>query len=110
MKHFISEDQVQSALDWLRDNAADIGAAKARAVAAAHMVKHIKAIEAKRRNEMSAARAEIEAMASVPYLRAIDADAKAAGELAEMYSRREAAVLKIEAWRSMSANFRKMSI
>jgi hypothetical protein len=41
----ISEAQVDAALSWLRDGAAELGKAKQRTISAGHMLKHIEAIE-----------------------------------------------------------------
>ena len=106
----VSDTDVERALDWLRDNAGEIGEAKRRAVKADHMLKHIRALAMKHSGEQSAAAQEREALASVEYLTAIDDTAKAAGEYETMKALREAAALKIETWRSASANYRAMKI
>lgn len=107
---FISEDDVEAALDWLRDNATTIGAAKERAVKAGHMVKHIKALVMKQHNGAPANAQEREALADPLYVAALEEDAKAAGEYEKMKALREAAALKIETWQTMSANYRAMRI
>ena len=106
----IKDDEVEKALDWLRDHADLIGQAKERLVKAGHMVKHIKALEMKRWNEQTVSAQEREAVASVAYLNALTEEAKAAGEYEVMKSLREAAALKIGVWQSMSANYRAMKI
>lgn len=105
----VSDSEVGKALDFLRDNAKDIGDAVEAATTASHMVKHIKALEMKR-HEGSAAAQEREAVASDVYMNACLADAKAEGVVQYMKALREAAALKIEVWRSQSANYRSMKI
>lgn len=106
----VADEEVEKALDWLRDNAELIGAAKERLVKAGHMVKHIKALEMKRWNEQTVSAQEREAVASQAYLDALTEEAKAAGDYEVMKSLREAAALKIEVWRSENANHRAMKI
>ena len=106
----IEDDEVEKALDWLRDNANEIGTAKERLVKAGHMVKHIKALQMQRWNGMTVSAQEREAVASPEYLEALLEEAKAAGQYEIMKSLREAAALKIEVWRSASANYRAMKI
>lgn len=106
----VSEMEVERALDWLRDNAAEIGSAKANAVRTERMTKHIKAIEMKRHNELSVSAQEREAYASDAYVGALEAEAVAAGEYERLRGLREAAALKIEAWRTASSNYRSMKI
>jgi hypothetical protein len=105
----VSEAEVGKALDWLRDNAQDIGNAKAALVEAGHMVKHTLALEM-RKHEGSAALQEREARVSDLYMGACFNEAKAAGVYETMRALREAAALKIETWRSENANYRAMKI
>src|SRR5262245_4134901 len=109
-QHIVTDDSLERCLDWLRDNAPVIGAAKTRLVLAEHMVKHIRALEMKKWAELGVGAQEREALASQAYLDAITEEAQAAGAFEEMRSRREAAALKIEAWRSEQANYRAMKI
>jgi hypothetical protein len=109
-QHIVTDKSLEASLAWLRDHAKDMGSAKERSVRASHMVKHILHIEMKKSDETTAAGKERDAYASKAYLDAIEEDAKAAGALEMMRSLREAAALKIEAWRSEQANFRAMKI
>ena len=102
---WITEEQVHKAVEFLRDNALAIGQAKARAVRSGHMIKHIKAL-AMKAMDGPVSKAEVEALASDAYKAAIDEDAIAAGELAKLYSLREAASMTIEVWRSQQATLR----
>ncbi len=106
----VSEADVEKALDFLRDHAEEMGTAKEEAVRADHMLKHVKALAMKQHADIAVTAQEREAHASPQYLAAIERTAKAAGNLAKMQSLREAAALKIEVWRSASANYRAMKI
>jgi hypothetical protein len=109
-RHIVTDKSMEQALDWLRDHAPEMGKAKERSVKAGHMVKHILHIEMKRSDEKTAAGKERDAYASKAYLDACEEDARAAGALEMMRSLREAAALKIEAWRTEQANWRSMKI
>ena len=106
----VSDADVEKALDWLRDNAVEIGEAKSAVVRTDGMIKHIRALEMKRHNELPVSAQEREALASSAYLDALMNSARAAGEYEKMKSLREAAAAKIEVWRSASANYRAMKI
>ena len=109
-QRIVSDEELEKALDWLRDSAWEIGDAKANAVRASHMMKVVKALTMKRFNELSLAAAEREAFSSEEYRKALEEDAAAAGEYEKMRALREAAALKIEAWRTEAANYRAMKI
>lgn len=106
----VTDESLEAALDWLRDNAKEIGAAKAETVRASHMVKVAKALAMKAHNEKPISHQEREALSSEQYRQALEADAVAAGEYEKLRALREAAALKIEAWRSEQANFRALKI
>lgn len=109
-ERIVTNAELEKALDWLRDSAAALGEAKARAVKAGHMIKHIEAIEFKMSEATSNDKRQADARTSDAYLDAINEDAFATGELAKLQALREAAALKVEAWRSEQANFRSMKI
>lgn len=109
-QRIVSDEELEKALDWLRDNAKEMGDAKARVVRAGHMLKHIEALETKMSQEKSVEARKADARCSLRYVAAIEEDAVAAGEYEKMKSLREAAALKIEAWRSEQANFRALRI
>lgn len=106
----VTEVELEKALDFLRDSAREIGEAKAECNRASSMLKVTKALVMKMHNEMSAAKAEVEAYASKEYAAALERDAVAAGEYEKLRALREAAALKIEAWRTESSNYRAMKI
>lgn len=106
----VTNSEVQKALDWLRDNARELGDAKARAVRSGHMLKHTEALMFKASDASSNDKRQADARTSEAYLSAIDEDALAAGELAKLQALREAAAMKIEAWRSEQATWRSMKL
>ena len=106
----ISDEEVDKALSWLRDNAKTLGDAKAETVRCGHMIKHVKALVMKMHNEIPFSGQEREALASDRYVQALEADAVAAGEYEKLRALREAAALKIEAWRTEQSNFRAMKL
>lgn len=106
----VSEADVERALDWLRDSANDIGEAKARAVRAEHMLKHTKAMAMKLYATLPVSAQEREALASDQYLMSLQEVADSAGDYEKLKALREAAALKIEAWRTASSNYRSMKL
>lgn len=102
----ISEEQVHSAVEYLRSSAPAIGEAKGRAVKADRMISHVEALCIKFSTESSAAAKQADARGSQKYADAIDEMANAAAELEKMKSLREAAVMLIETWRSEQATHR----
>jgi hypothetical protein len=109
-KRMITDDAVDRALDWLRTNASVIGKAKERAELAEKYVGHVEALLMKASEEKSADARKADARASQKYLDAITDSAVAAGKLAELYSLREAAMARIDCWRTEQSNFRAMKI
>ena len=109
-ERIVSDHEVGKALDWLRDSAKEIGDAKARAVKAGHMLKHVESLMYKASDASSDGKRQADARTSAEYVQAALEDAEASGELAKLYSLREAAAAKIEAWRTEQSNFRAMKI
>ena len=109
-QRLIDDESLEKALDWLRDHAAAIGKAKADLVEAEHMIGHVEALMMLASTQTSDMKRKADARASLRYLEAINLHAHAAGEYEKMKGLREAAALKIEAWRSEQANFRAMKI
>ncbi len=108
-QQFISDKEVELALDYLRDSAVEIGRLTEDAIYAEHYAKHVLALEMKR-YEGSAAAQEREARASEAHLRAVKTIGMAAGALAVAKALREAASAKVEAWRTSCSNYRAMKI
>ena len=109
-RRIVEDDDLSKALDWLRDSARDMGAAKERLVNAGNMVKHVEALEFRRSDEKSAEARKAEARTSDKWLEAVTEEAKATGAYEMMRALREAAALKIETWRSEQANYRALRI
>lgn len=106
----VTDEELEKALDWLRDNAAVIGEAKARLVKAGHMIKHTEALLYKASSEKTVDARKAEVRCSQRWIDVTNEEAVAAGEYETLKGLREAAELKIEAWRSEQANFRAMKI
>lgn len=102
----ITMEEVDRAREFLISSARDFGLATERAIKAERMLKHIKALEMKKRNEQALGAQEREAYASDAYKEALTEDAVAAGELAKMKALREAADITIRIWQSENANLR----
>lgn len=109
-QRIVSEDRVQKALDYLADSAGKLGAARERAKLAEHKIKHVEALMFKASNETSNDKRQADARTSEQYVKAIQEDAEAAGEMANLYALREAAAALIEAWRSQEATWRSMKL
>lgn len=109
-QRIVTEAEIEKALDFLRDNAAAIGEAKARTIRAGHMLKHVEALAFKASDAKSAEAKKADARTAEAYLAAIYEDALAAGEYEKLRSLREAASMKIESWRSEQANYRAMRV
>lgn len=102
----ITIEQVEKAREFLIDSAADFGRATERAIRAERMLKHIKALQMKMRNESALGAQEREAYASEAYKEALLEEAVACGELAKLKALREAADMTIRIWQSENANHR----
>jgi hypothetical protein len=102
----ITTDQVERAQQYLIDSAQEIGFATERAIRAERMLKHIKALEMKKRNEQALGAQEREAYASDAYKEALLEEAISAGELAKVRALRDAAESVIRIWQSENANLR----
>ena len=76
----VQELELEKALDFLRDNAVDIGAAKARVVAAGHMIKHVEALLFLASEQKTVDAKNSEVRISKKWLDASDEQADAAGE------------------------------
>lgn len=102
----VTDDEVGNALRWLAENAADIGAARARMVKAGHMIKHVEALLFLASEEKTVDAKKASVRVSERWLKATDEEADAAGEFEKMKALREAANARVEAWRSETATLR----
>jgi hypothetical protein len=105
---FVTDEAASDALNWLVSNARALGKAKEKAVLAESMTKRIKALEMSRSEAKTVAEKERDALASQAYLDAITDEAKAAGELETMRALKDAAIARVEAWRSLQATQRSI--
>jgi hypothetical protein len=105
----VSDEQVEAALDTLR-NARGIAAARAELVRAEHMLKHTLALVAVQSNAKSEAAKQRDAYSSRQYLDAVERVRAAAHDMEMAKAQREAAVMTIEAWRTMRATERAMRL
>lgn len=110
MNRIVEDAELERALDFLRDNAAAIGEAKARVVKAGHMIKHTEALLFLMSEQKTVDAKKAEVRTSSKWIAATDEEAEAAGEYEKMRALREAAALKIETWRSEQATIRSMRI
>lgn len=105
-RSFITDDEIDRALDFLRDNARDAAQAKANRVYVEEYRKVVKAQLMKEHASMSAVLQEREAYSDPRYVQHLEA-IKQAVELDEGHRfLRAAADAKIEAWRTQSSNTR----
>jgi hypothetical protein len=103
---FITDDEIDRALDYLRDNARDAAQAKANRIYVEEYRKVVKAKLMKEHGSMSAVLQEREAYADPRYVEHLEA-IKQAVEIDEGHRfLRSAADAKIEAWRTQSSNTR----
>jgi hypothetical protein len=106
----IDDDDIERALDYLRDNAEEAAKAKAERIYVEEYRKVIKANLMKEHGELSAALQEREAYADDRYARHLDAIREAVMIDEKHRFLRAAAEAKISAWQTFSANHRGMKI
>ena len=102
----ITDDQINAALDYLRDSAPKAAVARAQART---LEKYLGVVEAQQKAHAvgrSNAAAQDEARASPEYKQALDAWEEAVRRDSEFTMLREAASARIEAWRTQSSNER----
>lgn len=102
----ITEDDVSKAFDFLRDSAKDIADARHNKVRAEEMRKVIWSQLRRECNEKTQSEKDAYAYSHDLYILHIDEMAEAARKFEHLRALREAALSKIEAWRTASANER----
>jgi len=102
----IPDQDVERAIEFLLGKARERGRCKGALVRAGHMRKHRKALMMKQFNELPVSAQEREAYASDEYVAALTEEAEAAAAYEHILALCEAAALKVEIWRSQSANSR----
>ncbi len=102
----ITDESAEMACDWLRDNAKKAGELRGARIRAEEMRKHIKAVLMAQSTAKSAVDREAEAYGHARYFEHLATIEKAVIADEENRAMREAAALRIEVWRSLSANLR----
>lgn len=102
----IDETALRGALNVLHTLPPKMHSAVYESRKAESMLKHTKALLMKRFNQLPVAAQEREAYASEEFKAAVEADAKAAADLAILKARIDAAKAVIEIWRTESATER----
>ena len=103
---FITDDEIDKALDFLRDNARDAAQARADRIYVEEYRKTIKAQIMKEHGNLSAVLQEREAYSDVRYVQHLEAIKEAVRSDEFHRFMRVAAEAKIEAWRTQSSNSR----
>lgn len=106
----ISENDIDRALSYLRDNAEKDAQARAERLYMEQWIKTVLAQEQAKVNATSVAAAEMGARVSEPYISALGAYRQAIFEDEKRRFLRAAAETKIMAWQTMSANGRAQRI
>jgi type I site-specific restriction-modification system R (restriction) subunit len=112
MPQFISEEQVEAALDYLRDSAEEAAEARAQR---SHLVDYVKSLEALLMKEYddgetSAVIQKRNALAHPDFLKMLEAKKEAVKRDAKHQYLRDAAQARIDAWQTLSANYRGMRV
>jgi hypothetical protein len=110
MEIMISENEVQKAVDWLRDNAEEAAKRKAERIYLEEFRKSLKAIIMKENITATVSAQERDAYADPRYIAHLETMRMAIKADEKIKFMRVAAEAKIEAWRSMNANYRSMKI
>jgi hypothetical protein len=105
----ISDDKVEKALDYLRDNAPLVGQLKGQRVQLEHLMKVIKAQKFLACDGTVAERQAL-ADAAPEYVAQIEDLKDCVTELETILALAKAAELKIEVWRTQAANLRRGNI
>jgi hypothetical protein len=109
-RSFITDEEIDKALDYLRDNARDAAQAKADRIYVTEFRKYLKATLMKEHADLSAVLQEREAYADPRYLQHLEAIKEAVAIDAHNEFLRAAAEAKIGAWQSQGADMRAQKI
>ncbi len=107
-RSFITDEEIDKALDYLRDNARDAAQAKANRIYVEEYRKTLKAQLMKEHANLSAVLQEREAYSDPRYVEHLQAIRDAVMQDEQCRFMRVAAEAKIEAWRTQSSNIRGM--
>ncbi len=102
----VTDEQAEKAADWLRDNAGEAARLRGERIKAEEMRKHVKAVLMGQSDAKSAADREAAAYASEAYRKHLDVIEGAVVADEKNRALREAAVMRIEVWRTECSNQR----
>lgn len=102
----ITDEDVETAFDWLRENATAAAKARAERLYLEAFSKSLKALLMQNSTKNSISHQERDAYAAPTYIKHLQALKDAVFQDEKMRFLREAALAKVEAWRSASANER----
>ena len=106
----INEQEVEAAVDWLRDTAQEAAQKRAERLYLDEYRKVLRAKLMKQHMDLPVSAQEREALADPKYAEHLQALKIAIDEDERMRFLRVAAEAKIEAWRSMNANYRAIKV
>ena len=106
----INEQEVEAAVDWLRDTAQEAAQKRAERLYLDEYRKVLRAKLMKQHMDLPVSAQEREALADPQYAEHLQALKTAIDEDEKMRFLRVAAEAKIEAWRSMNANHRAIKV
>ena len=106
----ISEEDVEKAVDWLRDNADSCAKARATRIYLEEYRKSLKALLMSKYPDMSVSAQERDAYAHQDYQSHLKLMQQAIYEDERMKFFRASAEVKIEAWRTQQANIRAIKL
>lgn len=107
---FITDEEIDKALDYLRDNADDAAKARAERIYCEEYRKTLKAKLMKEHSTLSAVLQEREAYSDDRYVEHLEVIKEAVFRDEKHRFLRSAAEAKIEAWRTQSSNYRSMKL
>lgn len=107
---FVRDEDVEEALDWLRDNSQEAAAAKAYRVYCEEFRKSQKSILMKESASKNVSAQERDAYAHPKYLEHLRELQKAVYQDELMRAKRARCELVIEAWRTQEANYRAIKL
>ena len=107
---FITDEEVEKALDWLRVSAVQCAKARAERIYLDEYSKALRSILMKEHGNLSVSAQEREACSDPRYVSHLDALRIAVENDAKMQFLRAAAEAKLEAWRTMHATERAMKL
>ena len=106
----LSDDEIQKAVDWLRDNADESAKCRAERIYIEEYRKSLKALLMKKFVELPISAQEREAYASPVYIQHLESMKIAIQRDEKQRFLRVSAEAKIEAWRTMSSNIRSIKL